>query len=139
MVLDDFQDMLKELREISPNRTRAECKLLLRRIKEVQSASQVTMWARFACRYNVAGKLRARVHHVHILQILNDFLIFFLREYPQNSTSGIGLLHQLNILFPLEFRAIEQPFLHERGDTTVVKATHKVSLLVACLGINSGV
>ena len=39
---DDFQDMLKELREISPNRTRAECKLLLRRIKEVRVASQVT-------------------------------------------------------------------------------------------------
>ena len=57
---DDFQDMLKELREISPNRTRAECKLLLRRIKEVQAASQVTVWVQFACGYSVAGKLRER-------------------------------------------------------------------------------
>ena len=133
MVLDDFQDMLKELREISPNRTRAECKLLLRRIKEVQAASQVTVWVRFACRYiyiyNVVDKLRAHVHAF-------IFLIYFFRECLQNSTSGIGLLHQLNVLFPLEFRTIEQPFLHERGDTTVVKATHKVSLLIAWLGIN---
>ena len=129
---DDFQDMLKELREISPNRTRAECKLLLRRIKEVQAASQVAMRVRCACRYNVVGKLCARAY------FLNS-LIYFLRECLQNSTSGIGLLHQLNVLFPVEFRAIEQPFLHARGDTTVVKATHKVSLLIAWLGITSDV
>ena len=32
---------LKELREISPNRTRAERKLLLQRIRDIEAASQV--------------------------------------------------------------------------------------------------
>ena len=47
----------------------------------------------------------------------------------------MALLRHLNVLFPVEFRAIEQPFLHARGDTTVVKATHKVSL-TACFAGN---
>ena len=74
---DNFQDMLRELRKISPNRTRAECKLLLRRIKQVQAASQVITRVRFAfisCGYNVAAKLRVCMHS------LFNSLVYFLHE-----------------------------------------------------------
>ena len=41
---DDLQDMaLEVLREIAPNRTRVECKLLLRRIKDAETAAQVSI------------------------------------------------------------------------------------------------
>ena len=73
---DDFQDMLKELRDISPNRTRAECKLLLRRIKDVQTASQVTVWVRCACRYDVADKLRAHVHSFEFFKYISCANVF---------------------------------------------------------------
>lgn len=46
---------------------------------------------------------------------------------PQNP-SNTGLLRQLNVWFPGEFRAIVDPPLYARADTTVVQATHKVSL-----------
>ena len=40
---NDLQGMyLQEVREISPNRTQAECKLLVQRIKDIQAVSQVS-------------------------------------------------------------------------------------------------
>ena len=64
---------LRELREISPNCTRAEYKSLLRRIKDVQAALQVTVWVRCACsRMQIcyAGNLSARVH---VFKLVNIF------------------------------------------------------------------
>jgi len=42
----------------------------------------------------------------------------------------MGLLRQLNAWFPGEFRSIADPPLYARDDTTVVRATHKVSTML---------
>ena len=106
---DDLDDMsLEILRDTAPDRTRAECKLLLQTVSDIQTASQVC-----CCVFVCPVAYRAAV------TFKPDFA-------SQNPSNARGLLRQLNVWFPGEFRAIADAPLYSRGETTVVQATHKV-------------
>ena len=80
---------MEDIAEIAPGATRAETKLLLRSIRDMQVATEVSL--------------------------------------QQLSTENEGLLRQLNKWFPGKFRTAIGTPLYAHDETTVVRATHKVS------------
>ena len=54
--------------------------------------------------------------------------IITLQSIPINEGDAVSkqLLDQLNVWFHGKFRAIADPPIYDRGNTTIVRATHKV-------------
>ena len=103
----------EELREISPESTRVQRKLLLKTIRALEATSQVSPWLGPApeCSCGI-------VPRTHLRPDLDCVL--------QNLSSTGALFRELNVWFPGKFRSIADTPLHENGDTIVVAAIHKV-------------
>ena len=86
---------MEDLAEIAPDATRAETKLLLRSIRDIQVATEVSL--------------------------------------QQLSTENEGLLRQLNKWFSGKFRTATGTPLYAHDETTVVRAAHKVILVLDVL------
>ena len=103
---------LQELGELAPESTRVERALLLRTIRDLDTATQVS--------HGLSLCMRRTAMHPNIIVLPHCITV-------QSLSVKTDVLGQLNVWFPGKFRAITDPPIYDRADTTIVRATHKVS------------